>query len=115
MQGRSLRPILQGNVPENWQMVMYYRYWMHLAHHYVHAHYGIRTLEYKLIYYYGEGLGASGALDVPKEPEWELFDLRRDPMELNNVYHDPAYADTVQTLRAELDRQQAAAGDTGRH
>ena len=33
---------------------MYYRYWMHLAHHHVYAHYGVRTLRYKLIYYYAD-------------------------------------------------------------
>ncbi len=29
---------------------------------------------YKLIYYYGLGLGAGGALDELLPPEWELFD-----------------------------------------
>ena len=44
---------------------MYYRYWMHAAHHNVCAHYGIRTLRYKLIYYYGDALGQPGAIDAP--------------------------------------------------
>ena len=34
--------------------------------------------------------------------EWELFDLEKDPYELNNVYHDPAYRDAVATLRRQL-------------
>ena len=80
---------------------MYYRYWMHLAHHGVYAHYGVRTKRYKLIYYYADALGQLGAIDDPKEPEWELFDLEKDPHELNSVYHDPAYADVV----AELTRR----------
>ena len=29
---------------------MYYRYWMHLAHFNIPAHYGVRTERYKLIY-----------------------------------------------------------------
>jgi hypothetical protein len=33
---------------------MYYRYWMHKAHHNVYAHYGVRTHRYKLIYYYND-------------------------------------------------------------
>jgi hypothetical protein len=31
-----------------------------------------------------------------------LFDLRKDPRELKNVYADPAYADTVINLKEEL-------------
>ena len=56
---------------------MYYRYWMHLADHGVPAHYGVRTKQYKLIYYYGKALGSSGAIDKDTPPEWELFDCRR--------------------------------------
>ncbi|MCB0109782.1 MAG: sulfatase, partial [Caldilineaceae bacterium] len=44
MQGRSFRPLLQGTTPTDWREAMYYRYWMHKAHHNVYAHYGIRTL-----------------------------------------------------------------------
>ncbi len=42
---------------------MYYRYWMHKAHHNVYAHYGVRTRRYKLIYYYSDALGQPGAID----------------------------------------------------
>ncbi len=111
MQGRSFRPILTGETPTNWRDSMYYRYWMHKAHHNVYAHYGLRTKRFKLIYYYSDGLNQMGALDEKYEPEWELFDLERDPAELNNVYADPAYADTVRELKAELHRQQASVGD----
>jgi hypothetical protein len=90
---------------------MYYRYWMHLTHHNVYAHYGVRTLRYKLIYYYADALGQPGAIDDSKEPEWELFDLEQDPCELNSVYSDPAYADVVKELKAELRRLQEEVGD----
>lgn len=111
MQGESLRPILGGETPDDWRTSMYYRYWMHLAHHYVPAHYGIRTDRYKLIYYYGEALGTTGSLDESKAPEWELFDLEKDPNEMCSVYDDPAYADIVTELTAELYRLKAEAGD----
>ena len=39
----------------------------------------MRTERYKLIYYYGEALGAGGAIDRSTPPEWELFDLEKDP------------------------------------
>ena len=111
MQGTSLRPILNGETPDDWRTSMYYRYWMHLSHHYVPAHYGIRTHRYKLIYYYGEALGTTGSIDEPKEPEWELFDLEKDPNEMCSVYDDPAYADIVTELTEELYRLKAEAGD----
>ena len=111
MQGASFRPLLNGELPASWQTSMYYRYWMHLAHHNVYAHYGIRTLTHKLIFYYAEALDQLGAIDDPREPEWELFDLQKDPHELNNVYHDPAYQEIVTALKAELRQRQTAVGD----
>jgi arylsulfatase A-like enzyme len=111
MQGSSFRPLMGGDAPGGWQTSMYYRYWMHLAHHHVYAHYGVRTLRHKLIYYYADGMDQPGSADETKEPEWELFDLELDPMELNSVYHDPAYADVVAHLKAELERLQRGVGD----
>lgn len=107
MQGRSLRPLFNGEIPSDWRTSMYYRYWMHLdEYHNVYAHYGVRTHRYKLIYYYAQALGTSGSVEEPRPPEWELFDLEKDPYELNNVYSDPAYADAVKELKAELRRLQ---------
>jgi arylsulfatase A-like enzyme len=111
MQGRSLRPLMRGDLPRDWPASMYYRYWMHRAHFNVYAHYGVRTERYKLIYYYGEALECTGAIDKPSTPEWELFDLQEDPMELNNVYEDDAYRDVVSELEAELKRLREEAGD----
>ena len=110
-QGSGFRPILAGHRPVGWQTSMYYRYWMHLADHHVYAHYGVRTLRYKLIYYYADSLDQPGAIDDRKEPEWELFDLKTDPYELNSVYHDPKYAQVAENLTAELHRLQASVGD----
>jgi arylsulfatase A-like enzyme len=110
-QGRSFRPLLQGATPDDWRDGMYYRYWMHKAHHNVYAHYGIRTRRYKLIYYYADALGQAGAIDESYEPEWELFDLQEDPCELRSVYDDPAYAEVRAQLTDELHRLQAEVGD----
>jgi arylsulfatase A-like enzyme len=110
-QGESFRPLLQGRRPEEWRKAMYYRYWMHKSHHNVYAHYGLRTPSYKLIYYYSDALGQEGAIDETYEPEWELFDLLRDPYELHNVYDNPAYANVVAELTAELHCLQAEVGD----
>jgi len=112
MQGRSFRPLLAGRTPPDWRVSMYYRYWMHLADHGVPAHYGLRTRRHKLIHYYGQPLGKRGAVKTPTEPEWELFDLEKDPREMRNVYADPAYAGVVKDLTAELYRLKAHYKDT---
>lgn len=112
MQGRSMTPLLRGERPADWRSAMYYRYWMHDDDsHHVRAHYGIRTDRYKLIYYYGDGLGVAGASERRFEPEWELFDLQRDPLELNSVHDDPDYAAVRKELEVELDQLQRQAGD----
>jgi hypothetical protein len=90
---------------------MYYRYWMHKAHHNVYAHYGIRTKRHKLIYYYADALGTAGSIDETYEPEWELFDLEKDPSELNSVYGTPECEDLAAGLRDEMHSLQAELGD----
>ena len=111
MQGRSLRPLLEGKRPAGWRQSMYYRYWMHLADHYVPAHYGVRTKRHKLIYYYGQPLGTARSLAEPKSPYWELFDLEKDPREMKSVYEDPRYSSVVTALKAELGKLQKLYGD----
>jgi arylsulfatase A-like enzyme len=116
MQGRSIRPLLQGNQPDEWRGRFYYRYWEHDSQpHRVRAHYGLRTDQYKLIYYYSEGLGAPGSSDAVMDPEWELFDLRADPHELRDVHDDPAYSSIFADLRAQLAAEQELVGDDPVH
>lgn len=92
MQGRSLRPVLEGREPADWRTSIYYHYYEHPSGHNVYKNYGVRTARHKLIHYYD-----------PVD-EWELFDLRKDPREMKSVYDDPAYASTRRELKAELDR-----------
>ncbi|RMD82594.1 MAG: DUF4976 domain-containing protein, partial [Lentisphaerae bacterium] len=105
------RDVARGEVPPDWQDAIYYRYWMHLSHHYVSAHYGIRTRDYKLIYYYGDACGQPNTVDEPKEPEWELFDLNKDPHEMCNVYHLPEYRQIREELKDRLHQLQRLVGD----
>ena len=111
MQGRSIRSVLSGKTPSDWRKSVYYRYWMHMASHLNPAHYGVRTDRYKLIFFYGLPLDAKGAVDEPATPGLELYDLEEDPLELKNVYDDPAYADVVTELKAELLRLKEECGD----
>lgn len=112
MQGHSLEPLLRGETPADWRQSFYYRYWMHGdASHNVCAHYGIRTHHYKLVYFYNDGLDQPGAVGETHEPEWELFDLEKDPHELNNIYDVSGYEAIQQQLKDELHRLQTQLGD----
>jgi arylsulfatase A-like enzyme len=102
MQGRTIRRVLRGRRPRDWRKSMYYRYYEYPAVHSVKRHYGVRTQRYKLIHFYHD-------ID-----EWELYDLRKDPREMKNVYDDPAYADVVKQLKAELKRLRTKFKDTAK-
>lgn len=116
MQGRSLLPLLRGEHPEDWRQAVYYRYFEHLdVCHNVQASYGIRTHTHKLIHYPGHGSGQAGAKDERRTPEWELFDLTRDPDELHNRYADPAYADLIEELTEQLTQLQLHYLDVPEH
>jgi arylsulfatase A-like enzyme len=89
MQGRSLLPLLKGETPEDWRESIYYQYYEFPGSHNVRRHYGVRNHRYKLIHFY--------MIDG-----WELYDLEKDPQELNSVYGEPAYAKITDEMRKEL-------------
>ena len=112
MQGRSFKAICEtGREPADWKKAAYYRYWMHMAHHDNPGEMAIRTKTHKLIYFYGADY--EGKNQTP--PGWELYDLSRDPSELNNVYDDPAYAEVREELKEQLARLRKEVGDDGSH
>jgi len=98
MQGRSLVPVLRGQVPRDWRTSMYYRYYHDPGDHNTRAHYGVRTRTHKLVYYW-------------KKDQWELFDLVHDPSEMNNLYGQPGQDELTKSLKAELARLKAAVKD----
>jgi arylsulfatase A-like enzyme len=91
MQGRSLLPLFKGRAPADWRTSFYYRYYHDPGHHNTRAHYGVRTMTHKLIYYW-------------TKDQWELYDLRNDPDEIHNLYSDPAQQQTVAQLKTEMFR-----------
>ena len=110
--GRSLAPLLRGETPADWRDLVYYRYWEHNSgEHPVPGCYGIRTDRFKLIHYHGKPLGMKGANPKPTAPEWELFDLAKDPGEMRSVHADPAYADILAGLRERLRSERERIGD----
>ena len=90
MQGTSFVPVLEGNTPKDWQDAMYYHYYEFPFWHHVQPHYGIRTQKYTLAHFYYN-------IDV-----WELYDLEKDPNQMNNIYNDPNYTSTITELKAKL-------------
>jgi arylsulfatase A-like enzyme len=90
MQGESMLPVLTGQ--GQWTRdAVYYHYYEYPAEHMVNRHYAIVTKDYKLIHYYYV------------EDKWELLDRRKDPLELKNVYDDPAYAEIRKDLHVRLE------------
>jgi arylsulfatase A-like enzyme len=100
MQGESFRRQLGGERVKEWREAMYYHYYEYPGWHAVKRHYGIRTKQYKLIHFYHD-------IDA-----WELYDLQKDPHELNNVYYDPLYHVVVRRLKADLGRLREKYGDS---
>ena len=67
------------------------------------------------------GWHASGKLDSVQEllfrdvrPAEELYDLKADPHEINNLAGDPRYAEKLRELRGRLDTWMTETGDQGR-
>lgn len=109
IQGESFRDNLKGKTPKNWRKSMYYRYWEHSKDR--PAHFGIRDQRYKLIFYYGKGLGMKGASNESSPAAWEFYDLSKDPKELHNAMNDPAYKQQIARMKIELLKQKEQSGD----
>lgn len=98
MQGRSLLKVMRGETPADWRTSIYYRYYHDPGDHNTRAHYGVRTKTHKLIYFWTKN-------------QWEMFDLVNDPLEMHNLYGQPAQALLTAELKAELYRLKKELGD----
>jgi arylsulfatase A-like enzyme len=102
--GRSWVSLVKGGDPawrENW--FYYYNYEKQFP--YTPNVRGVRTNDWKYVHYpHGDG--------APDRHKAELYDLRRDPGELENLIGAPDSAATVARLQSELARLMASAGLT---
>lgn len=116
MQGKSFKPILEDEKPDDWDDSLYYRYWVTHGEHGVAPHYGIRTLEYKLICYLDKPRSFDGSylpeFEDSEWPQWELYDLSKDTIEVNNVYSNPNYQKIVYELKEKLFKLKEQYNDT---
>ncbi len=100
VQGKSFARMAEGETVKEWRDAVYYHYYEWPFWHHVQPHYGLRTNRYKLAHFYYN-------IDV-----WEFYDLEKDPNELHNAINDPAYAEIITKLKADLERLMAEVGDT---
>ena len=96
IQGASLKPVLEneGKTPADWRKAAYYHYYEYPAEHSVKRHYGIRTQDFKLIHFYND-------ID-----EWEMYDMKADPREMNNIFGKAEYAKKQKELMQLLEETQ---------
>lgn len=91
IQGKSMLPQLKDSKTAG-RKVMFYHYYEN-GEHSVSPHFGIRNNRYKLIRFY------------KRVNSWELFDLQKDPNELNNLYGKKGYEKITDQMKKELDAQ----------
>jgi len=90
IQGQSFLPLLEGKKPANWRQSLYYHYYEYPAEHSVCRHYGIRTKRYSLMHFYND-INA-----------WELYDLKKDPDQMHNIYGKPGTEKLTKNLKKQL-------------
>ncbi|WP_303318449.1 sulfatase [Flavivirga abyssicola] len=91
MQGKSLKPlVINGVEDDDFREAIYYHYYDFPAFHMVKKMCGVRTKQYKLIHVYDD-------ID-----EWELYDLKKDPNEIDNLINDASYKDVEERLKIKL-------------
>jgi arylsulfatase A-like enzyme len=96
MQGRSWKPLLTGNT-NGWRSSFFYEYFLE-TNQGPPSILAIRTETAKLIKY-------------PGHDDWtELFDLRNDPYETNNLVRSSAHRRLLGNMTAEFDHQAKAVG-----
>jgi len=90
MDGRSFLPLLKNETTSDWRDVAFYEYYWEKAFPQTPTTFAMRTDQYKFIQYHGV---------------WgddELYDLKKDPQEMNNLFKSPAHEATVDTMRKQI-------------
>ncbi|MCT7904658.1 Arylsulfatase [Candidatus Ornithobacterium hominis] len=91
IQGVSMLPILKNPNAET-QNELYYHYYEN-GEHAVSPHFGVNNKRYKLIRYY------------KRVENWELFDLEKDPQEMDNIFDAPKYQEVKKEMMKLLKKE----------
>ena len=101
-EGRSFRGLAEGSTdPADWRETVLYEYFWEFIFPHTPTTFAIRTNDLKLIQYHG-------IWDTD-----ELYDLRADPREMNNLIEDRGHLETVVELRRQL--HELLTNDEGRN
>jgi len=93
------------NGDDQWRRSWFYYYNYEKRFPYTPNVRGVRTAEWKYVHYpHGDG--------GPDRHLAELYDLRTDPGELENLISAPASAPVIEALKKELERLMTATGLT---
>jgi arylsulfatase A-like enzyme len=98
MQGKSFAKLLKGD-DQNWRQSFLYEYFQENYAPGIVTMVGVRTDRYKYIEY------PEQENDIN-----ELYDLKNDPYEMNNLINNPAYSQKLQELKQELQRLKKETG-----
>lgn len=91
IQGTSFLPLVKpGGDKKNWRKEVYYHYYEFPQPHHVYPHFGIRTARYTLVRFYNPG------------KSWELYDLKKDPHQVNNIYGQKGMEKATAALKEKL-------------
>ncbi|WP_172917273.1 sulfatase [Capnocytophaga canis] len=98
IQGKSFLNVLKGSKRPSRETV-YYHYYEN-GEHAVSPHFGIKNKRYKLIRFYKRHNG------------WELYDLKKDPKEMNNIYEKRSTEKLTKRMKSILLKEIKALDDT---
>lgn len=88
MQGKSFASILK-NPTKKVRNAVYYHYYEN-GEHAVSPHFGIKDKRYKIARFYKRHNG------------WELYDLKKDPSEMDNIYAQPSSRKIIKKMKKRL-------------
>ena len=109
-QGHSLKTLLMGETPEAWRTETLYHYHGGFD---IPAHMGVRGERYKLIHFLEKSPPAGTFEPIPysgkgsnmiQGESWEFYDLKSDPQEQKNLYHNPEYSEAIEQSKVALKR-----------
>jgi len=103
MQGVSAKPLFGKTAPANWRMSIYYQYNFEKEFPYTPNVRAVRTKDWIYIHYPNGG-------NVADTEKAELYNVKSDSREMNNLINEPQHRVRLAEMKAELVRLQEVTG-----